>query len=363
MRKNRLLIILFLSVLVLPVLLYPFLSPYMDTENYENRTLAEFPSLKDGTSFLDGFTVWFNDHLPYKNQMVSLHSNLFLSLFNATPNPRVVVGEDGWLYYNNYDAENPIDDILGRSAFSAEEMGRIQKNLSEAGASLGERDISFVFLLAPNKESIYREHLPEYLLSVAVPETRADVLVSGLSEDEFVLVYPRDALLYGKDNWQLYYRYDTHWNKLGAYIGFREICERLGIVLPELESLTVTEKEGYPRDLSDLAGIGNRCTDDSDYEISDLYPEVTWDMEKENGATIYRSNAEDPRSVLIVHDSYYRSMTDYFPKVFSTVISVDRDYGDLYSVHELIDLYEPDIVVMEVVERGIQILLHDNMPY
>ncbi|MDO5138695.1 MAG: hypothetical protein Q4D71_09615, partial [Oscillospiraceae bacterium] len=103
-KKGMLLILIFMAMLILPVLAYPVLSQFIDTENHENRVLAEFPSISDGTEYFNKLTVWFNDNLLYKNQLVSLHSNLFLSLFNTTPNPRVVVGEDGWLFYNNYDA-------------------------------------------------------------------------------------------------------------------------------------------------------------------------------------------------------------------------------------------------------------------
>ena len=359
--KGRLLIILFTAVLIMPVLAYPLISPFLDTTNYENRTLAEFPSLDAG--FFDGLTTWFNDHLPYKNELVSLHSNLFVSLFNTTPNPRVVVGEDGWLFYNNYDAENPIDDILGRTEFSPEEIRTIEKNLNEAGESSDEKGMTFIFLLAPNKESIYREQLPDYLRDIAVDRTRADALINEIDPGKSIVVYPKDDLIREKGNRQLYYKYDTHWNKLGAYVGFRSLCQTTGISLPELSELTVHKEEGYPKDLADLAGIGNRYNDDAEYVIDDFRTEVTVKKESVGSIAVYTSDADTDKTVLFVHDSFYRSMVDYLPKVFTRVISVDRDYSDLYSVQEYIDEYQPDIVIMEVVERGIKILLHENMPY
>lgn len=362
-KKGQLLILIFTAMLILPILVYPLAAPFIDTENHENRVLAEFPSVADGPYFFDRLTVWFNDHLPYKNQLVSLHSNLFLSLFNTTPNPRVVVGEDGWLFYNNYDAENPVDDILGRTSFSADETAAIENNLKKAGEAMAEKDITFVFLLPPNKESVYREQLPDYIKEIAADRTRADILAENIDIGDCVFIYPKEELLEKKNNNQLYYRYDTHWNRLGAYIGFKSICDALNINIPSIDDLSVVEEMGFPKDLADLAGIGNRCTDDIEYVITDLFPDVIVEQTQESGVAVYRSDGKVKKTILVIHDSYYRSMEEYLPKVFSEVISVDRNYSDLYSVQDYIDQYQPDIVIMEVVERGIQIMLHENMPF
>ena len=366
MRKDKAILIMFLCILILPVLIYPLVSGHIDSENHENRVLAEAPDIRtSGIRFFEDFGTYFNDHIPYKNQLVAVHSTLFMSMFKSTSNPRVIVGNDGWLYYNNYDAENPIDDILGISTFSDEEMSVIADNLACAAEKMNSREISFVFLLPPNKETIYREFLPQYITEKAVETTRADLLADYLKSNSggYEFVYPKEDLLEQKDAFRLYYRYDTHWNRLGGYIGFRSVCESLGYDLPQLKDLTVTENWDYPKDLADLAGIGSRCTDDIEYEIVDFMSGVTVDSFDENGIVKYVSDAPVDKTVLFIHDSYYRSMIEYFPKQFAEVISVDRNYYDLQSVQEYIDIYDPDIVVMEVVERGIQILLHENMPY
>ena len=366
MKKEKIQIILFLCVLIVPMLVYPIMSKHIDTANHENRTLVEAPDpAVSGIHFFEDFETFFKDHMPYKNQLVSLHSSLFMSMFRSTSNPRVVVGEEGWLFYNNYDAENPIDDILGISAFSDEETAQIQQNLASAAHELNKDNISFIFLLPPNKESVYTEYLPNYIKDQAVNETRADLLFEaiGTESDEYRFVYPKNELLEGKNYFRLYYQYDTHWNRLGGYIGFRSVCAELGYDLPRLEDLTINEGWGYPRDLSDLAGIGSKCNDDIEYEITDFMPGVTVESFEENGITRYTSDALNDKTVLFIHDSYYKSMVDYFPRVFNNVISVDRNYYDLQSVQNYIDVYNPDIVVMEVVERGIQILLHEDMPY
>ena len=68
------------------------------------------------------------------------------------------------------------------------------------------------------------------------------------------MVYPREELLEYKDQYSLYWHYDTHWNYLGGYIGAKALLKELGIEIPEVEELTITQNasSGY-----DLAGMMN----------------------------------------------------------------------------------------------------------
>ncbi|MDO4566879.1 MAG: hypothetical protein Q4B42_06055, partial [Oscillospiraceae bacterium] len=296
--------------------------------------------------------------------LTELYSLIQLSLFNTTSNPRVVVGQEGWLFYNNYDADdNPVSDLLGQNEFTEEDIQKIRENISAAQDACPEAQ--FILLIVPNKENIYKEKLPVYLLEEAVEKTRVDLLCERLCREFDCLVYPKAALEEASLSWQTYYKYDTHWNLLGGYIGFREACAAADAELPALELLEVSfTDDEYPKDLAALAGIQNRVSDDSEISIKGFNADVEVSCEDlGGGVSLFRSNAADERSVLFVHDSFYKSMEPWMPLVFSEVISVDRDYYDLYGCHSLIDEYSPDIILMEVAERGAILLLHEDMPY
>ena len=72
---RRLLVGGFAALLAGPYLLWPLARTVCDTTNYENRTLAAFPSLADG---VDGwpaaFEEWLGDHAPFRNQFLTLKS-------------------------------------------------------------------------------------------------------------------------------------------------------------------------------------------------------------------------------------------------------------------------------------------------
>ncbi len=363
MKNSKIFIGIFLTLLIAPMVLFPLISGMIDTENHENRAYAEFPDILDNPAdFPAGFDSWFNDRLPFKNQLKKIHSAINLALFNTTSSARVVVGMDGWLFYNNYGVENPIDDILGKSTFSEEESEIILNNVREADSGFAGNGSRFVLMVPPNKETIYNGQLPNWLGKKITDQTRMDLLYGYLEENGVTICYPKDALLTAKDEVQLYYLYDTHWNKLGGYIGFRELCGMLDISLPELQTYKINKGEGGPRDLAELSGMGSVYTGDSEYTI-DYNSDVSVTSEAYDGYTLFHSDGPENHTVMLVHDSYYESIIDYFTRTFTTVVEVPRNYSDLYGTRYLIDEYTPDIIVMEVVERGAGILFREYMPY
>ena len=363
MKSSKILIAVFLVLLIAPMAVFPLLSGVIDTDNHENRAYADFPDLlEDPAGFAAGFDSWFNDRLPFKNQLKKVHSALNLALFNTTSSARVVVGKQDWLFYNNYDAENPIDDIMGKSFFTEEELALIPDNIRKACGKYESSGTRFVLMVPPNKETIYSELLPSWLEKEIAEETRMDILFRRLENDGIGICYPKDALISEKEDHQLYYKYDTHWNKLGGYIGFRELCSFLGYDVPELSECELFEDDEYPRDLAELSGMSSVYVDDREFTVN-YNPGVTVSIERNEGYDVYQGNGPVDQTVLLVHDSYYESMIDYFARTFSTVVEVPRNYSDLYGNNYLIEMYDPDIIVMEVVERGAGILFRGDMPY
>jgi hypothetical protein len=94
------------------------------------------------------------------------------------------------------------------------------------------RGIHFLVVVAPDKQTIYPERLP------AVVRDREDLHVLDRAqavwraEPAVSVVDLRPELLAAKQYGSLYYRYDTHWTPLGAYLGAARMIEALTDVLP-----------------------------------------------------------------------------------------------------------------------------------
>lgn len=83
-----------------PVCQLVFLKNSVDTQNYENREVTEMPkiSLEEYAQFPQQYETYFNDNIPWRNQLISLNSGLDLFAFRDSSNENVLIGKDGWLF-------------------------------------------------------------------------------------------------------------------------------------------------------------------------------------------------------------------------------------------------------------------------
>ncbi|NMA06700.1 MAG: hypothetical protein GX928_03155 [Ruminococcaceae bacterium] len=93
--QQKLLVAVFLVFLIAPMIVYVFIRDTIDSENRENRELVQFSEVVAAPlrSKPYVFQQYFNDHLPFKNQLVALNSLISMRLFHTTASPLVLVGE------------------------------------------------------------------------------------------------------------------------------------------------------------------------------------------------------------------------------------------------------------------------------
>ncbi len=128
----------------------------------ENRELAEFPQIKEdgkwNIGFLQGLGAYFKDHFAFRPYLVSADAIVQSKVFGVSNVERVVLGENGWLYY-----AATIDDYLGRNVMSERGVYNAAHNLSLLQKYVQGKGAEFAFTIAPNKNSLYGEHMPYYL--------------------------------------------------------------------------------------------------------------------------------------------------------------------------------------------------------
>jgi hypothetical protein len=186
-----------------------------------------------------------------------IESNLnyfaYRTLHRSLNEKKTVVGKDGYLFLGNHYA-HIIDKTRGTFPYTSEEVDRWAEGLLDIQEWFLARKIPFVFVLAPNKSSIYPEKLPDSIVYKA-GETITDAIVRNAKAKGVALLDLREVLRAKKGDRSLYYLTDTHWNNLGASIAFeatiRFLDERYGLDLriPDYHLREVREGAG------DLAGF------------------------------------------------------------------------------------------------------------
>ncbi len=351
----------FALLLALPNAVFPAVSGFIDTENHEKRAYAEFPDFSpdDPESFFAGLEAYYNDRVPFKNQFKKLHSGIdaFLSGFESPftlymSASTVTRGKDGWLFYTarNKD-EFSTEDYAGTNLYTEEELAEMALRYETVRDALSDQGVEVVYFFAPGKEQIYDNYMPDRFPAHA-DDHRTYQLTRYLKEHtDLHVVYPYEELRALRDSRPLYYRYDSHWNDQGAFVGFQAVMQELTgsrLTLDEVSFSSKPTENMY--DLAEVLGITDDCQDDLDYSISAYPKDVTmgpleWDKVHEYDRR--KSDAKDERRVLLLHDSFGLLWRGQVNLEFSDVTFVTAPLD----ARRVIEEEKPDILIIEIAER------------
>ena len=281
-----------------------------ETLRRERRRPARLPRLLAGTwrGFPERFEAHFGDTFGFRSTLVRAHNRLKWFVLNATPNDKVVPGENGWLYLIERQS---LDAARGAVPFEPEDMNAWQALLEERHAWASAREITYLFVFAPTKGLVYPEHVPARYRRVG--PSRADELLEHLERHSDVPVLDlRPALLAEKQNDApgdyVYYPLGTHWTHRGAFVATREIVERLRPAVPRLRPLGEWE---FRKRLVDQPGD----TWAGRLYMEDLTAQDVWSLRYKGGeptavpypdvqrGQLYERGGDGPR-IALHHDSF-----------------------------------------------------------
>ncbi|MCM1188851.1 MAG: hypothetical protein NC541_06105 [bacterium] len=348
-------IVCFVAILLLPLVFYPLVAHRLDHNNYENRALMSFEELSesDWKTFFPDLELLIKDNMPYKNECINLINRVDEYIFHDLFNQSVMVGKENWLFYKGNDC---IQDYRGGYVLSDRELQAYAAAADSLKKSLEDRGIDFYIMITPNKEAIYGDdYLPDRVKRYST-ESRADQIVSYLSENTDVpIIYPKQSLQAAASDYQVWRKYDTHWNNVGAFIASQELLKELGLESVWLSDVAIMKDGTCGGDLAGMLGMSARYSDDTVYVIDGYYAQVS----VENTESVpqpnlsyskFESDAVNEVTVLCIGDSFLGSMEQYLSKNFKKAMFVHRDnYTSLE--RDLIVEESPDIVVMQIAER------------
>lgn len=359
--KNILLIASFFVLLLLPIGKF-FIAG--DGENIENKTLQTEPVFNITTwqQYPQAYEQYFKDNLPYKKFFVGLYNQFIWNVFDESPVNYVIKGKDGWLFYNskNRNDSDELGDYRGDTFLTEQETETIVQRLSDLQKLCDDIGADFYVLVGPNKTEIYGDdYLPDaYIRNESNVESPVQQLTKALKEKtEIPIIYPKEELLSQKDEEQLYYKLDTHWNNHGAYIAYSEFMKRYA---PE-QNIEMSSIQQQPRISGDLANmIQMNDLEDIDYSVN-FRPEVEMQIILDQAASTedvarYRtiSNCNNGQKLLMYRDSFTTALIPYMSKTFD-----EAYYVWSYSANkDEISEEKPDVVILEIVERSIKQLAY-----
>ena len=223
---------IFMMFLLLPAVLVLVPQSKPGPQLTEKRRLAERPIAPNDTDaliqFPREFEREFDDHFPFRIQLIQGHNYLRIKILKQSDQRFVVMGRDGWMFYTG---EKLLEDFCGQVPYTDEKMEGFRRMVEAKRDWLAAHGIPYIFVIPPNKQTIYPEHMPENFLQ-ARGRTRLDQLMAFMQAHSDVTILDlRQPLIEAKSQDPLYYLTDTHWNSLGALIGYGEIMRAVGQAL------------------------------------------------------------------------------------------------------------------------------------
>ena len=262
----------------------------------------------------------------------------------------VFAGKDKWLFYQSTMDGDTMADFYGTNAFSVADMKAIADNLLKQREKIEAAGSKFVLLIVPNKESVYFEYLPDDIAAKKAKYSRTDDLVGYLQANtDLDIIYMKDKYLSMKDDTQIYYKTDTHWNMVGCYVALQEVLKDLYGTYSDVSEVTFQEHlHDFAGDLATMADVGVNYGIDTVYFLGE-------DQAKEE------QKVED--SLLLVGDSFAEFLLLESPYYFKGgVINGDIvPYEYNFAKATAANLSQnPDVVLWECCERHIDRLGWDE---
>ncbi len=323
---------------------------------HENRKIAEFPpyrKIEEFNLFLKDFDLYFKDNFGMRSYLVKLELSLNYFLFQETPMKDVLIGEEGWLYYDPIKNDGiTMEDFYGNVNYTPEKLKLIQTKLHNLNEFLKLKKIRFIFFITPNKNSIYPEYLPTNINSKKASYTRYDQIMDILFKEGIETINLKSIFIEKKDQEKnnMYYKTDSHWNHLGAYFGYKSLFDKLNIQSKEYTFLETYHPGG---DLAGMLSI-DYLMYEKDYKSStdilsqsDCNPIYSKD-------SFYCETNENSKRLVMYRDSFSIWLVPYVKQHFSRSVYL---WGTANLDLNLIEKEKADIVIIQMVERHLDNLL------
>jgi hypothetical protein len=339
----------------------------------ENRRLARMPPfallMQRPHRFARVFKVFFDDQFETRNQLVRLNSLVRYRLLRVCSNPVVIPGKHGTLFFAGdetfvpkYDRGNELANYRRVRPLSEYQLRRIAEIVDRRRAWAASMGAKFLFVITPDKSTIYPELLPASLNRVSGPSPTDQIIDYLHANTSVELVDLREKLIKAKQDGPLYLARDTHWNDLGAFVGYQAVAKQLHELFPKIEPLSLDQMArstiSYSGDLTKMLNLGELLEEERvllrpmrprSHPIPfplDCHPVASWQ------APPLASRIEGSRlpKALVYHDSMVYVMMPYLSEHFETAIYI----RDLNVNLESVKNYHPDIVIHECIERMLE---------
>lgn len=345
--KRKASIVYIVVCLLFCVLPFAGMAVYKTEVTTENKTLAEFPKLqKDGQfnrEFFEGLSAYFEDHFAFRQELVTADANIQSRIFKVSNVDTVLVGTEGWLYYTD-----TIDDYLGQNVMTERQVFNTVHNLLLLQEYVTDRGADFLFTVAPNKNSLYGDHMP-YYASYKVDKVRnIDLIKPQLAEQDIAYVDLYEP--FGREWETLYLKRDSHWNNKGAVLAYNTIFDSIMAEHETYEGVTALREKKEYGDLNKMLYPLNAEPEWNYYYQYDAGWSYCSEDRDVEAAWLETQCPDGNGNLLMFRDSFGNTLIPLMAEQFEYAAFTK---GIPYRIAEYMEKCSPELVIAEKVERNL----------
>ncbi len=311
-----------------------------------NERLASPPKLlqKEGWNrdFLSDLAQYVADRFFLRQELITARSKAAAVLGSSTVKD-VILGKGGWLYYAptlaDYCGTSPLSE--GQLADAAHNLALMREYCESIGAQ-------FLFVSAPNKNSLYPDFMPGYREADLHDIQR----LFPLLEAEGVPYADLFAAFRAQPE-TLYFAHDSHWNSRGAALAADVINASFGRSSAYF-SASFGEEEVHRGDLYEMLYPAARDPETDPVCGAALRYERQGSDTRPDSITI-QTAGEGEGALLAFRDSFGNSLYPYLADSFAKGRFSRLTAYDLLLAEEM----GADCVLVELVERNLPYLLQN----
>ena len=310
-----------------------------------NEVLAGRPSVTTRSgelnlSFLSDVSDYIADRFAFRQELATAWAGVNAKLLGTSVEEQVILGSDGWLYFSD-----TLPDYTGQG-MSDTELRYLANDLALMQEYIESQGKHFIFTVAPNKNSIYSEHMPEYIENRHSESNAARV---GAYLDAAGVNYLDLFDILGNEE-NLYYKTDTHWNSRGAALaadGLLNMLDRGG----DYSTASFAVSEEHRGDLYEMLYPAGRATETATVYGGEFSYVCESDPNGGNAITIKTSCDGGSGGLMCWRDSFGIALYPYLAQSFvAATFSRSADYN-------LTLADSADTVIIELVERNLSNIL------
>ncbi len=324
----------------------------------ENRYLAKrpsvtLPSLLDG-SFMKSFELYTEEQLPLRDGLIRLKA-LCAELAFKNENNGIAKGKEGHLFEKLVNTDR-----------------QLMKNSAAIENFAKQTDRDIYVCIVPNSYEIQKDYTPAGFPGISQREQIKGLYekLSAYGNVHTVDLY--DKLIENADKY-IYYRTDHHWTTDGAYLGYRRLCEEMGLTPVDKDSERLKDKrretEGfygtyqskyrgmigvkpdtltyYDIDVDHYEAGGREYDSLYDTDKLDIYDKYAMFMHGNEGLSVVEAAEDEVKGrkdeLIIFKDSYANCMIPFLTYEYDRITVIDLRYypdpvGELIKEHKDADI-------------------------